>query len=115
MPAIKSNLLIQADSYEPHYWQFTDPDTGQPVDLTASGYQAFGSFATTPDDNAQTLLELSDSDFERTSTGRVYYAPSADESLWWEFRRGYYQFYLTSPTGQPVRFAEGRFFVSPKV
>lgn len=113
MPAVHAALTIEADSYEPRYWLFTDPDNGALVDLTASGFTCSGTVAAQPDGSGQVLLELADVDFRRTNTGRVYYEPDSATTAVWAFRYGYYQFRLAHPSGETVRFAEGSFRVSP--
>lgn len=115
MPAIRSTLIVQASSFDPEYWLFTSPDTGTPIDLTAAGFVVSGDVASSAAGDGAVLLALSDTNFRRTATGRVYYEPSSATSAAWTFRRGWYQFYLTHPLGQTVRFSEGRFFVSPKI
>lgn len=114
MPAVRENLTIQAGSFEPIYWLVSDPTTGTPLDLT-TGFTVSGAVATRPEGDGDTLLTLTDSNFRRTTTGQVYYEPSSATSAAWTFRYGHYQFELRHPSGQDIRFAEGRFIVSPEI
>lgn len=115
MPAIKAPLLIEAGSYEPQYWLFVDPDTGAPVDLTASGFTAALTVNSSQDGDGVDLLTLTDSSFLRTNNGRVYFQPSSATTSTWTFGSGYYQAELSHPSGETVRFSEGRFVVSPEL
>lgn len=115
MPAVRHNLTIQAGSFEPTYWLITDPVTGTPVDLTASGFAVSGVVSTRFNGRGTTLLTLGDTSFRRTTTGRVYYEPASAVSATWEFRSAFYQFELSHPIGQDIRFAEGIFLVSPEL
>lgn len=114
MPAIRRDLHIQAGSFERLYWVFTNPDTGDLIDLTA-GYLASGVVSAREDGHGTDYLTLTDDDFRRTATGRVYYEPSSDETATWTFRFAHYQFELTHPAGEDVRFSEGRFLVDPEI
>lgn len=115
MPAIRADLTIQAGSFERRYWVFHSSDTGEPIDLT-TGYTVSGQVSASSTSPATGLLTLGDSDFRRTSDGRIYYEPPATSSASWTFRRGHYQFELHPQSAdKDVRFAEGRFLVSPQV
>lgn len=116
MPAVRSDLRVQAGSYEPIYWDITDPDTGVPVDLTQAGYSVAAVVASRPDGTGQVLAELDDATvWRRTDTGRIYFEPSSALSSMWTFERGYYQAELSHPSGETVRFSEGRFTVDPEL
>lgn len=116
MPAINKDLRIEAGSYEPQYWVFTNPDTGALLDLTQSGYSVAGSVNERRDGTGAVLLALPDASvWRRTSTGRVYFQPHSVTSSAWTFQRGYCQFELSHPSGETVRFHESRFLVDPEL
>lgn len=115
MPALRVHLLIQAGSFEPEYWTFTNPSTGLPIDLTVPGYLASGTFSDRDDGTGVDLLVLTDVDFRRTPTGRVYYEPLPETTAAWPFTRGYYQFRMRHQIGRHMRFSEGPFTVSPQL
>jgi hypothetical protein len=113
MPAVHADLFVEAGSYEPIYWMITDPNTGDPLDLTLPGFTVHGVVATRPDGTGIKLLDLPDSSvWSRTSTGRVYFQPPSAISDVWPLVSGYYQAKLSHPSGQEVRFSQGRFIVS---
>lgn len=114
MPAVRKDITIQAGSFEPIYWLITDPETGDPIDLT-DGFTASGTVSTREDGHGTVLLTLVNADFRRTTEGHIYYEPSSATSANWAFRNGHYQFELRHPNGQDIRFAEGRFIVDPEV
>lgn len=114
MSSLVRGIIIQAGSFEPIYWLFTNPATGMLVDLTA-GYSVSGKVSTQPYGNGTTLLMLADADFRRTADGRVYYEPHSATSAAWTFRVGHYQFKLRHPVGEDIRFSGGLFAVSPEV
>lgn len=116
MPAIVKDLRVEAGSYEPQYWVFTNPDTGALFDLTLAGYSVAGSVNERRDGTGAELLALPDASvWRRTATGRVYFQPHSVTSSTWTFQRGFYQAEITSPVGETVRFGEGRFFVDPEL
>lgn len=116
MPAVRGPILVEAGSFEPQYWTVTDPVTGTPIDLTASGFVVTGRVATKPDGTGVALLLLPDSLWRRTTSGRVYFQPgSAVTAAWTPAMSGFYQAELTHPSGQTVRFAEGRFIVDTRL
>lgn len=114
MPALRNAIRVEAGSYEPRYWVFTDPDSGTPIDLTV-GYTVTGVVSTNSDGTGTRLLTLTDADFRRTNTGRVYYEPSSTTSAAWTFVRGFCQLKLHHPSGETVRFAEGPFHKDPEL
>lgn len=112
MPAI----WVKAGSYEPRYWLFNDPDTGDLIDLTQPGYEVTGRVADRPDGKGATLLDLPDSSvWRRTADGRCYFEPSSVTSSTWTFRRGYFQAEMAHPSGEAVRFIEELFYVDPEL
>lgn len=116
MPAVRKDLTKEAGSFEPEYWVFTNPTTGTPIDLTAPGYSVTGVVSTRSDGNGTALLTLTDADFRRTSSGRVYYEPSSSTSASWVFNYGHYQFKLINPVaGKDVRFGEGKYLIDPEL
>ena len=114
MPPVRKDLTKYAGSFEPEYWAFTDPTTGNPIDLTA-GYTVSGTVSTRSDGYGTDLLALTHVNFRRTATGRVYFEPSSATTAAWTFRHAHYQFELRNPAGQDMRFAEGRLIVSPEL
>ena len=114
MTAIRTAIRIEAGSYEPMYWTFTDPDTGEPLDLTA-GYTAGGVVSARSSPGGTHLLTLVDTDFRRTAEGRLYFEPTSVESAGWTFKTGYAQLELTHPSGETVRFHDSRLSVSPEL
>lgn len=115
MPAVKAPLLIEAGSYEPVYWLVTNPDTGAPLDLTASGFSVALTVNSSQDGAGVVLLELADDSFRRTATGRIYFEPTSVESSAWPFNSGYYQAEISHPSGETVRFGQGPFTVDPEL
>lgn len=117
MPARRWDLTVEQGSYEPQYIVLRDPDTNQPLDLTASGFSVHGVIATRPDQYGQVLADLPDNTvWRRTSGGRLYFEPLPAVTSGWAFRLGWHQIELTHPaTGHPVRVAEGRVRVSPEI
>jgi hypothetical protein len=115
VPAVRKDLTKEAGSFEPEYWVFTNRETGALIDLTAAGYSASGVVSTRGDGNGTTLLTLTDADFRRTAEGRIYYEPPSATTAAWTFRCAHYQFEVTHPIGEDVRFAEGRLIVEPEL
>jgi len=106
------DLYIRAGSFDPYAWTVTDPATELPIDLTASGYSVTGVVATANDGTGSVLLELADSEvWARTSSGQIFFQPPSDVSTLWPSVSAYYQAELSHPSGQKVRFAQGRFVV----
>jgi hypothetical protein len=115
MPAVRTDLLVEAGSYETWYWTISDPLTGALLDLTQAGYAVTGAVFARPEGTGTALLALPDSTvWRRTTSGRIYFQPSSATSSTWPTLNGYYQAELTHPSGQTVRFTEGRFTVSPE-
>ena len=114
MPAVRSDLSIEAGSYETWYWTITDPATGALINLTLAGYLVTGAVKTKVDGGTQ-LLALPDATvWRRTVTGRIYFQPNSTLTATWPAMNAYYQAELTHPSGQTVRFTQGRFVVSPE-
>jgi hypothetical protein len=113
VPAVCKDITIQAGSYEPRYWEIRDGITNELLDLTG-GYTVSGVVSSRDDGRGTDYLTLTDADFRRTDNGRIYYEPSSDTTASWTFRYAHYQFELRHPSGQDVRFAEGRFIVDPE-
>lgn len=112
MPAIKADLNVDAGSYEPMFWTFSDPDTSQVIDLTAAGFLVTG--AVYPDEKGlgTKLLDLPDATvWRRTSDGKVYFEPTSALSATWPAMRAFYQVEISHPSGEDVRFSEGKFIV----
>lgn len=115
-PAIKWDLYVQAGSWDPQYITLTDPDTREPLDLTAPGFSVHGVVATRTDGQGDILADLPDNSvWRRTTTGRLYFEPDPDLTSTWTFRRGFHQVEITHPVGQPVRIAAGLVLVSPEL
>lgn len=107
-----ADLYIRAGSYEPVVWTVTSPTTGLPLDLTGVGYSVAGVVATHSDGTGTVLIELADADvWARTSAGEIFFQPPSSISTLWPSVSAYYQAELTHPSGQKVRFAEGRFSI----
>lgn len=116
MPAVHTDVTVEAGSYEPLYWTVTDPITGAPLDLTAAGYTITGVVASRPDGTGTKLLDLPDDTcWSRTADGRAFFEPPSATSAAWPRINGFWQATLTHPSGEDVRFAEGRFTVNPKI
>lgn len=114
MPAVHADLLVEAGSYETWYWTITDPVTGFLVNLTLPGYLVAGAVKTKVDGGTQ-LLSLPDATvWRRTVDGRIYFQPGSTLTAAWPAMNAYYQAELTHPSGQTVRFTQGRFIVSPE-
>lgn len=106
------DLYVKAGSFDPVSWTITDPASGLPLDLTVSGFSVSGTVASHNDGTGVTLLELADADvWRRTSTGQIFFQPPSAMSTLWPAVSAYYQAELTHPSGEDVRFAEGRFIV----
>lgn len=117
MAAITWDLTIEAGSWEPQYIVLSDPDTNQPLDLTASGYTARMVVATRSDGTGTVLADLDDGEvFRRTDSGRLYFEPPVEITSAWVWRFGYHQIELTMPDlTKPVRVATGRVRVRPEL
>jgi len=116
MPALRDALRVEAGSYEPRYWVFTDPATGVPLDLTQPGYEVTAVVADKSDGTGTVLLDLPDNSvWRRTADGRVYFEPHSATSSTWTFRRGYLQAEMSHPSGETVRFLEVPFSVDPEL
>lgn len=110
------DLYIRAGSYEPIVWVVTDPVTGLPLDLTGVGYSVKGLVATRDDGSGTKLLDLLDNDvWSRTSAGQIFFQPPSSVSTLWPSVSAYYQAELSHPSGQKVRFAEGRFVIDSEL
>lgn len=108
----QGDLFIKAGSYEPQKWTVTDPVTNQPLDLTVSGYVVAGVVASHNDGTGTVLIELADNEvWRRTSAGEIFFEPPSAITTLWPAVSAYYQAELSHPSGQAVRFAEGRFVV----
>jgi len=106
------DLYIKAGSFDPVVWDVKDPDTGLPLDLTVSGYAVTGIVASHNDGTGTTLLELVDDEvWRRTSSGQIFFQPPSAVSTEWPAVTAYYQAELTHPSGEVVRFDQGRFTV----
>lgn len=115
MAALQWDITVEQGSYEPQYITITAPGTGTPIDLTATGYTVAGAVATRRDGTGTVLLNLPDSSWRRTATGRIYFEPSSAVSAGWTFRSGWLQVELSHPSGQTVRVAQGLFSVAPEI
>lgn len=116
MPAIHTDVTVEAGSYEPLYWTVTDPITGAPLDLTAAGYTITGVVASRPDGAGIHLLDLDDTTcWHRTPDGRAYFQPPSTLTAAWPRISGFWQATLTHPSGEQVRLIEGRFTVNPEL
>lgn len=106
------DLYVKAGSFDPKVWVITDPVSGLPLDLTVSGFLVSATVASHNDGTGVTLLELADADvWRRTSTGQIFFQPPSAMSTLWPSVSAYYQAELTHPSGEDVRFAEGRFVI----
>lgn len=106
------DLYIRAGSFEPRKWVATSPATGLPLDLTVSGYSVSGVVSTQNNGTGIKLLDLDDEDvWARTTEGEIFFQPPSTVSAEWPSVSAYYQAYLHHPTGQKVRFDDGRFVV----
>lgn len=110
--ARSDDLYVKAGSFDPQVWVVTDPASGLPLDLTVSGYAVTGVVASHNDGTGTVLLELVDDEvWRRTSSGQIFFQPPSATSAEWPAVSAYYQAELTHPSGQDVRFAEGRFVI----
>lgn len=110
MPAVRGPLRVEAGSYEPVYWLVTDPQTGDPIDLTAPGFEVT---MVVEDRYGTELLALDDADvFRRTADGRVYFEPSSTLTTTWSvINAADYQIELAHPSEETVRIGYGPFSV----
>jgi len=106
------DIYWKAGSFDPLVWTVTSPTTGLPVDLTASGYSVAGVVATHNDGTGAVLLELVDAEvWRRTADGQLFFQPPSAVSTEWPAVSAYYQAELTHPSGEVVRFDQGRFVI----
>lgn len=106
------DLYVRSGSFEPERWTVTDPTTGQPLDLTAAGYSVGGVVSTADDGSGAKLLDLLDDEvWARTAEGEIFFQPPSAVSTLWPSVTAYYQAYLYHPSGQRVRFDDGRFII----
>jgi len=111
-----ADIYVKAGSYEPIVWAITDPDTGAPLDLTGVGYLVTGVVATRNDGSGTKLLDLLDAEvWARTTEGQIFFQPPSDVSTAWPMVSAYYQAELSHPSGQKVRFAQGRFVIDAEL
>lgn len=113
--ARNDDLYIRAGSFEPRKWTATD-SSGQVLDLTVSGYTVSGVVNTHNDGTGVKLLDLEDDEvWARTSDGGIFFQPPSAVSAEWPAVQAYFQAYLHHPTGQKVRFGDGRFVVDSDI
>jgi len=106
------DIYWKAGSFDPLVWVVTDPVSGLPLDLTVSGFSASGVVATHNDGTGVTLIDLPDGEvWRRTSTGQIFFQPPSNVSSAWPAVSAYYQAELTHPSGEVVRFDQGRFVI----
>lgn len=106
------DLFVKAGSFDPVVWSFSDPATGGPLDLTVSGFSAAGVVASRNDGTGAVLFELTDAEvWRRTADGQLFFQPPSAVSTEWPAVSAYYQAELTHPSGEVVRFDQGRFVV----
>ncbi|HTF11530.1 MAG TPA: hypothetical protein VK659_25480 [Asanoa sp.] len=68
--------------------------------------------STDPDGTGVKLLDLLDDEvWARTADGGIVFQPPSAVSSEWPSVAAYYQAYLHHPSGQKVRFDDGRFIV----
>ena len=115
MSAIVADLLIEGGSYQPVAFHVKDPETLDPIDLTA-GYSASGTVADRADGRGRILLNLTPDMFQLTSDGKLTFAPSSTTTeRWARLDDSFYQVELHHASGQSIRVCEGRFRISPQL
>jgi len=111
MPAVRADLTIEQGSYEPLFWTVTNPDTGEPLDLSSG----FAAKAQARDVAGVLLYEWTGPQLDLTADGRVYLRTPSAVSAGWTWRDGRYSVELTHPAGETVRIAQGRVRVDPEI
>lgn len=114
MPAAYGEIRVEGGSVTPCYWEVSNPDTSDPLDLSVDGYVANGVVSDRADGTGRILIRLPDAMFRRESNGRLYFdPPTSTTTLWSRIDSAFYQVELTNAGGSTVRVGEGPFRVSP--
>lgn len=113
MPAAYGDIRVEGGSVTPYFWEITNPETSDPLDISASGYTAAGVVSDRQDGTGRILIRLPDAMFRRESTGRLYFDPPGSTTTLWAKLDGFYQIEIQHPGGSTLRVAEGAFRVSP--
>jgi hypothetical protein len=111
-PPINATLVIHQGTTWERRWRITDPDTGEPRDLTE--WSARGHIRLFQSDVDPTY-EWMGSGISCDADGYVTVRVTPAESTAWTWRDGVYDLELVDPTGRVARIAQGAVRVSPEV
>lgn len=114
-PPIEANLVVPKGATWRRKWELTDPDSGEPIDLS-SGYVARGQVR--PWYGSTTVLHewsAAESNIELRANGEVEITVAGSDSSAWAFWEGVYDIEIVGPDSEPVRIAAGTIAVTPEV
>lgn len=109
-PPINATLVIQQGTTWERRWRITDPESGEPRDL--SEWTARGQIRISHAEDT-VLYEWTDIDCD--ADGYVTIAVTPTESSAWTWRDAVYDLELVDPTGRVARIAQGAVRVSAEV
>jgi hypothetical protein len=109
-PPVNATLVIPQGTTWIRRWRISDPDTGEPRDLT--NWTARGSIRATVD--AATVL-YAFPNIAPDPSGYITITVLPAESSTWVWRYGVYDIELVDPLGRVARVSQGAVRVSPEV
>lgn len=115
-PPVEANLVVPKGATFRHKWTLTDPGTGDPLDLTQSGYSALGQVRAWYG-SATVYHEWSSDEVNLVlrANGELEIVVTGIESTIWTWWYGVYDIELTDPSEEVTRVASGSISVSPEV
>lgn len=108
-PPVNATLVIPQGTTWSTRWRITDPDSGEPRDLT--NWLARGSVRSLVDD----VVLYDFTHIGADQSGYVTVSVPPVESSEWEWRSGVYDIELEDPLGRVARISQGAVRVSPEV
>lgn len=111
-PPINATLTIPQGTTWEKRWRITDPDSGEPRDL--SEWLARGQIRA---NHSETVIlhEWADESVTCDADGYVTITVTPTESSAWAWRDGVYDVELVDPTGRVARISQGAVRVSAEV
>ena len=114
---LRENLTIPQGVYWRRAWPVTDPLNGTP--LAIGGWSARAQIRDNPHPGAPVLFEWNTESGTHGAitlvSGLLTIALTGSESLGWPFRRGFFDLFLTDPSGHPSKLVEGRALIVPAI
>lgn len=111
-PPINATLVITQGATWERRWHITDPETGEPRDLTE--WSARGQIRA-DHSAAETLYEWTGDAITCDINGDVTITVTPAESSAWAWRDGVYDIELVDAGGRVTRISQGAVRVSPEV